>query len=59
VLDFVRERRLLFHSYGYTHQTVLEDEDILQQIQEDLSEKLKASFINAQDVCDIIVSEKI
>jgi hypothetical protein len=59
MLDFVWEGRLSFHSYGYIHQMVLEDKDVLQQIQEDLSEKLKASFINAQDVCDIIVSKKI
>jgi hypothetical protein len=31
----------------------------LQQIQEDLSEKSKVSFINAQDVCDIVASKKI
>jgi hypothetical protein len=59
VLNSVQEGRLPFHLYGYTCQTVLEDKDVLQQIQEDLSEKSKASFINAQDVCDIVASEKI
>ena len=47
VLDFVYEGRLPFHSYGYIRQTVLEDEDVLQEIQEELSEKLKAGFIKA------------
>jgi hypothetical protein len=32
VLNFVQEGRLPFHSYGYTHQMVLEDKDVLQQI---------------------------
>jgi len=32
VLDFVQEGRLPFHSYGYTRQTVLEDEDLLKEI---------------------------
>lgn len=59
VLDFVREGRLPFHSYGYTRQTVLEDEDLLKEIQEELSEKSKAGFIKAQDVCDIVAGEKI
>jgi len=59
VLDFVWEGRLPFHSYGYTRQTVLEDEDLLKEIQEELSEKLKAGFINAQDIYDIVAGEKI
>jgi hypothetical protein len=45
VLDFVRDGRLPFHSYGYTRQTVLEDEEVLQEIQEELSAKSKAGFI--------------
>jgi hypothetical protein len=59
VLDFVHDRRLPFHSYGYTWQTVLEDEEVLQEIQKELLAKLKAGFIKAQDVCNIIVSEKL
>jgi hypothetical protein len=30
VLNFIQEGRLSLHLYGYTHQTVLEDEDVLQ-----------------------------
>jgi len=31
----------------------------LKEIQEELSKKSKAGFIKAQDVCDIVVSEKL
>ncbi len=58
VLDFVREGKLPLHSYGYTQQTVLEDEEILKEIQEELSKKSRAGFIKAQDICDIVASEK-
>ena len=59
VLDFVWEERLPFYSYGYTRQTVLKDKDLLKEIQEELLEKLKAGFIKAQDVCDIVAGKKI
>jgi len=59
VLDFVREGTLPLHSYGYTRQTALEDEEVLQAIQEALSEKSKVGFIKAQDVCDIVASENL
>jgi hypothetical protein len=59
VLDFIQEGTLPFHSYGYTRQTVLEDEEILQEIQGGLSEKAKNGFIKAQDVCEIVAGEKI
>ena len=58
VLNFIQEGRLPLHSYGYTWQTVLEDEEILQELQEELSKKSKAGFIKAQDVCDIVASKK-
>jgi hypothetical protein len=59
VLDFVREERLPLHSYGYTWKTALEDDEVLQEIQEELSERLKNSFIKAQDVCDIVAGESL
>jgi hypothetical protein len=59
VLDFIREGMLPLHSYRYTRQTVLEDEDILQEVQGQLSEKARSGFIKAQDVCEIVASEKI
>lgn len=59
VLDFVWEGTLPLHSYGYTRKTVLEDEEVLQEIQKVLSEKSKSGFIKAQDVCDIVASEDL
>ena len=59
VLDFVREGTLPLHSYGYTRKTVLEDEEVLQEIQKALSEKSKSGLIKAQDVCDIVASEDL
>jgi len=59
ILDFVQEGKLPFHSYGYTRQTVLEDEDVVQEIQGELSQKSKAGFIWAQNVCDIVAGEKL
>jgi hypothetical protein len=38
---------------------VLEDNDVLQEIQEELAEKAKGGIIKAEDVCEIVVSEKI
>ena len=59
VLDFVREGRLPLHSYCYTRETVLEDEDVLQEVQGALSEKAKGGFIKTEDVCDIVASERV
>ena len=59
VLDFVREEKLPLHSHGYTRQTVLEEEEVLQEIQDELSVKSKVGFIKAQDVCEIVASPKL
>jgi len=59
VLDFVREGTLPLHGYCYSRQTILEDEDILQEIKEELSKTAKAGFIKAQDLCDIVAGERL
>ena len=62
VLEFVREGTLPLHSYGYrlySRKTVLEDEEVLQEIQGKLAEKAKSGFIKAQDVREIVASENI
>src|SRR6266566_5242336 len=59
ILDFVWEGKLPLHSYGYTWQMVLEDDDILQKIQGELSERATSSFIKVEDVCEIVASEKL
>jgi hypothetical protein len=47
VLGFIREWTLPLHSYKYTRQTILGDEDVLQEIQEQLSMKARSGFIKA------------
>jgi hypothetical protein len=59
ILDFVREGTLPLHSYGYARQTVLEDDEVLQEIQGELSERAKGGVIKAEDVCEIVASEKV
>lgn len=59
ILDFVREGKLPLHSYRYSRQTVLGDEDVLQEIQDALTEKVKNSFVKAKDLCEIVTSERL
>jgi len=58
ILDFVWEGRLPFHSFCYTRQTVLEDDNISQEIQSELSERAKSGFIWAEVVCELVASKK-
>ena len=58
ILDFVQEGTLPLHFYC-GQQTILEDEGILQEIQEQLTEKAKSGFIKAQDVCEIVASARV
>jgi hypothetical protein len=58
ILDFVQEGTLPLHFYC-GQQTILEDEGILQEIQEQLTKKAKSSFIKAQDVCKIVASARV
>jgi hypothetical protein len=60
VLDFVREGTLPLHSYRYTRQTVLQNDEVLQEIQGGLSERAKeGGYIKAEDVCEIVASETV
>lgn len=59
ILDFVHEETLPFHSYGYTQKTVLENEDVLKAIQDMLSERERARFVKAEDICEIVASETL
>jgi hypothetical protein len=59
ILDFVQEGTLSLHSYCYTRPTVLEDEDVLHEIQKELTERVKGGFIKAEDICKIVAGEKI
>jgi len=59
VLDFIWERKLPLQSYGYIQQTVLEDNNVLQEVQGELAKKAKSGFISAKDVCKIVTSKII
>jgi hypothetical protein len=59
ILDFVWEGTLPLHSYCYTRPTVLENEDVLHEIQEELTERAKGGFIKAEDICKIVAGKKI
>ena len=59
VLDFVREGKLPLHSYCYVQQAVLEDDDVFQEVQGQLSERAKSGFIKAKDVCEIVAGERV
>ena len=59
LLDFVREGKLPFHAYCYSRNTVLENDDVMQVIQEELDGRAKSGFIKTEDVCEIVASEKI
>ena len=59
ILDFVQEGMLPLHSYGYTRKTVFENEEVLQEVQRELSERAKVRFVKAEDICDIVASEKL
>ena len=59
IIEFINEGELPLHSYCYNRPTVLEHEDVAQEIQERLTERAKSGFIKADDVCDIIASNAI
>ncbi|KAI0309113.1 hypothetical protein OF83DRAFT_1180000 [Amylostereum chailletii] len=59
ILNFIRYDQLPLHQYGQTRWTVLEDEDISQDIQLQLMEKAKAGFIKAADVVEIVASPEM
>ena len=59
VLDFIRTQHLPHHKYKRTHLTALEDEDVSQDIQIELGEKLKNGSIKATNLVEVIASPKM
>ena len=59
IIEFVNEGKLPLHSYCYKRPTILEDEDVAQELRERLAEKAKSGFLKTEDVCDIIASDAI
>ncbi|KAI0070203.1 hypothetical protein K474DRAFT_1609121 [Panus rudis PR-1116 ss-1] len=57
ILNFVRYEKLPLHCYGQTRWSVLEDEDISQELQLKLTEKAKEGYIKAADLVDIVASQ--
>jgi hypothetical protein len=59
LLDFIQTQQLPHHKYKRTCSTVLEDEDISQEIQFELGEKVKSGPIKASDLVEVIASPKM
>ena len=59
VLDFLRTQHLPHHKYKRTCLTALEDEDVSQDIQIELREKLKNGSIKATNLVKVIASPKL
>ena len=59
VLNFFQTRQLLHHNYKRTPSTVLQDEDISQEIQFELGEKMKNGSFKVTDLVDIISRPKM
>lgn len=59
ILDFIRSDQLPLHRYGQSRWTVLEDEDISQGLQLQLSERAKRGYIKAADVVEIVSSPEM
>lgn len=59
MLNFLQTGELPHPKYSWTRSTALEDEDILQEIQFELGEKLKTRSIKATDLVYVIASVKI
>jgi hypothetical protein len=59
VLRFVQTHDLPHLKYSWTRSTILEDEDVSQEIQFQLEEKVKNGSIKATDLVDVVTSPKI
>ena len=59
VLSFLQTRNLPHPQYSGTHSTVLEDEDISQEIQFELAQKKKTGSIKATDLVEVVASPRI
>ena len=56
---FIQTRHLPHHKYKRTHLTTLDDEDVSQDIQIELGEKLKNGSIKATNLVEVIASPKM
>jgi hypothetical protein len=58
-LDFLRTQDLPHHNYKWTRSSAFDDEDVSQEIQFELGEKLKEGSIKATDLVDVVASPKM
>ena len=59
VLEFIHFKQLPIHHYGGKRCTLLQDEDIRDEIKLALSEMTKGGTITAMDVVDVVASQQI
>jgi hypothetical protein len=59
VLHFLQTDELPHPKYSWTRSTILQDEDISQEIQAELGEKMKQGSIKATDLADVVASPRI
>ena len=56
---YLATQKLLLHRYGRFHSSILEDEDLAQDIQLHLTEIAKKGYIHAQDVVDYVATPEV
>lgn len=59
LLNFLQTAELPHPKYRWTRSSVLEDEDISQEIQLELGERMKSGSITATDLVDVVASPKV
>jgi hypothetical protein len=59
VLSFLQNRELPHPKYSWTRSTALQDEDISQEIQFDLGERMKNGLLTATDLVEVVASPKM
>jgi len=59
ILTFLNSGKLPLHRYGTFHSSILQDEDIAQEIQLHLLEIGKTGYIRAQDIVDYIAKPEV
>ena len=59
VLGFLKWRDLPLHQLNWKRWTILDDEDIAEEIKARMMEKVKGGFLKAEDVVEIVASQEI
>jgi len=59
IRQYLTTQKLPLHHYGTFHSSILEDEDLAQDIQLHLTEIAKKGYIRAQDVVDYVATPDV